>query len=330
MEYEVLKDAQKIAIDFLERSYKNSRLSHAYIFEGHAGTMKLEAALFFASMLLCTDKESHLPCGTCNNCMRVAHTTHPNLHIVEPSKKQIVKEDIRALQHDFNRTALEEGPKIYIINHANKLNAHAANALLKFLEEPHEDIYGILITDDTSHLLPTLVSRSQIVPFHPLPESSIEQALLDLGYEQSASRLASRLKNTIEEAQEYLEDENIHDIIEAVGEVYETLLSEGTALTAFEESLEAVLNYDAEKVLDVFIHYQKDLIYGKINNQGDVVFAESAEITKSLSERYELNDLLTLLQRFMSVKASLAYYINIRLALDNVMLELERRLADGK
>jgi len=95
-------------------------------------------------------------------------------------------------------------------------------------------------------------------------------------------------------------------------------------------SLEAHLQNCSEKVLDVFIHYQKDLIYGKINNQGDVVFAQSAEITQSLSERYELNDLLALLQRIMSIKASLVYYINIRLALDNVMLELERRLADGK
>jgi len=256
--------------------------------------------------------------------------THPNLHIVEPLKKQIVKEDIKALQHDFNRTALEVGPKIYIINHANTLNAHAANALLKFLEEPHEDIYGILITDDTSHLLPTLISRSQIVPFHPLPESSIEQALLDLGYEQSASRLASRLRNTIEEAQDYLEDETIYEIIEGVSDVYEALLVEGTALNVFQASLEAHLQNCSEKVLDVFIHYQKDLIYGKINNQGDVVFAQSAEITQSLSERYELNDLLALLQRIMSIKASLVYYINIRLALDNVMLELERRLADGK
>ncbi len=330
MEYEALKDAQKTAIGFLERSYKNGRLSHAYIFEGHAGTMKLEAALFFASMLLCTDKESHLPCETCNNCLRVAHMTHPNLHIVEPAKKQIVKEDIKALQHDFNRTALESGPKIYIINHANTLNAHAANALLKFLEEPHEDIYGILITDDTSHLLPTLVSRSQIVPFHPLPDSSIEQALLDLGYDQTAARLASRLKNTIEEAETYLEDEGLHDIIDGVSDVYEALLVEGTALNVFQEGLEIYLQNDTEKVLDVFIHYQKDLIYGKINNQGDVVFADSAEITQSLSERYELKDLLALLQRFMAVKASLAYYINIRLAIDNVMLELERRLADGK
>ncbi len=330
MEYTALKEAQKTAVGFLENSYRNDRLSHAYIFEGHAGTMKMEAALFFASMLLCNDSSSLSPCGECHHCKRVSHMTHPNLHIVRPTKTQILKEDIQKLQHDFNRTALEEGPKVYIIDQADTMNAYASNALLKFLEEPHKDIYGILITDDLSHLLPTIISRSQKVPFHPLPATSIERALLDLGYDQTLSRLASRLYSTLGDAEAYVNDENLVGILDDTVAMYDAIAKGNSPLLAFHEHLATYLWNHPEQVLDVCIHYQKDMVYGKIGNQTDMVFAEHAETSMELSERYALTDLLKIVERFISIKAALKNYINVRLALDNVMIELERRMSYGE
>ncbi|MFW6298458.1 MAG: DNA polymerase III subunit delta' [Bacillota bacterium] len=329
MDYKSLRDAQKTAVDFLEKSYKNNRLSHAYIFEGHAGTMKMQTALFFASMVLCKDDASHLPCGECHNCRRIEHRTHPNVHIVEPSKTQILKEDIQALQHDFNRTALEDGPKVYIIDRADTMNAHAANALLKFLEEPHPDIFGILITEDLSHLLPTIVSRSQIVPFHPLPTSTIERSLIDLGYDQTLAKLGARLQDTLDDAEAYVNDETLIEIVDEVTAMYERIASGTSPLLAFNETVSEYLWKHAEHVLDVCIHYQKDMIYGKIENQGDMVFAEHAETSLELSKRYSLSDLLKIVERFISIKASIKNYINVRLAMDNAMIELERRMSYG-
>lgn len=330
MDFSALRDAQKTAVDFLQNSYRNGRLSHAYIFEGHAGTMKMQTALFFASMLLCEDDGSTMPCGECHNCRRVEHMTHPNLHVVKPSKTQILKEDIQALQHDFNRTALEEGPKIYIIDQADTMNAYASNALLKFLEEPHQDIYGVLLTDDLSHLLPTIISRSQIVPFHPLPTSAIERALLDLGYDQTLSKLASRLEDTLDDAERYVNDETLVEIVDEVGAMYEAIGDGHSPLLSFHKHLSDYLWNHAEHVLDACIHYQKDMIYGKIENQGDMVFAEHAQTSTALSERYSLSDLLKIVERFISIKASLKNYINVRLAMDNVMIELERRMSYGE
>ncbi|MFW5892812.1 MAG: DNA polymerase III subunit delta' [Bacillota bacterium] len=329
MDYTSLKDAQRTAVEFLEKSYKNGRLSHAYIFEGHAGTMKMQTALFFASMVLCKDDSSHLPCGVCHNCRRIEHRTHPNVHFVEPSKKQILKEDIQGLQHDFNRTALEDGPKVYIIDQADTMNAHAANALLKFLEEPHPDIFGILITDDLAHLLPTIVSRSQIVPFHPLPTSAMERSLIDLGYDQTLAKLAARIQDTLDDAEAYIQDETLVEIVDEAMSMYGSIVSGTSPLLAFDEHLSEYLWKHAEHVLDVCIHYQKDMIYGKIENQGDMVFAEHAETSLELSKRYTLSDLLKLVERFISIKASIKNYINVRLAMDNAMIELERRMSYG-
>ncbi len=331
MDFEHLKEAQKPALNILSNSYRKGRLSHAYIFEGAAGSMKFDTALFFASLLLC-QAEEHRPCGTCSNCRRVQHLTHPNLYVVRPTKRQILKESIQALRHEFSKTKVEEGPRLYIIEDADAMNPHAGNALLKFLEEPHEDMYAVLLVEDAQYLLPTLRSRSQIVPFHPLPKKSIEKVLGEEGYDKTFITLASKLNATPDEARAFLDDEHLESIVEAIDAVYASLNDQNGALLAFREQAEEFVRnkQTISTLLDVLIHYQKDVIYGKIGNRNQIVFADRIDTIEALAERYELDNLLLVLEHMLQLKARQQNYVNTRLALDNIMLELERGLTDGK
>ena len=331
MLFENLKEAQKEALRILQNSYQKNRLSHAYIFEGEAGTKKFETALFFASLLLCQNSEQK-PCGECHNCKRVAHQTHPNLHIIRPTKRQVVKEDIQQLQKDFNKTALEEGAKVYIISEADTMNQHASNSLLKFLEEPHDNIYGILLAKDASKLLPTLRSRSQTIHFHGIPSASIYQALILQGYDAFLARIASAIYYTLDQAEAFLSLPNLHDIIDLVVVLYEALAQGESLILAYEKEQFGVIKKteDLEILIDIMMHYQKDLLYDKMNHHKRVVFEEQLHIIQAINQVKTKRMLEEELEAMLVLKHHLNHYINERLAMDNLLLTLERRQEDEK
>ena len=324
MDVTQLRENQKEAFNIIENSFRRNRLSHAYIFEGDAGSMKFDAALFFAAKLLC--KHDEAPCLDCHDCRRVHNITHPNLYVVRLKKTEIVKDDIRGLQSEFSKTALEEGPKVYIIEQAEKMNAYAQNALLKFLEEPLSETYAILLSLDADKMLPTIQSRSQRVPFHRLSESSIESMLLEAGYEQTQSKLAARMQATYEDAKTFLNDVYLDELIDAASAVYDALANDESALVAFHREADGLLG-DKEKVaylIDVFIHYQKDLIYGKIKNQSQMIFAEAVDTIERLNARFPMSHHIDILERMLTIKVRLRSHINVKLALDNLMIALDK------
>ena len=93
MLFDTLKSSQKEALTIILNSYHQKRLSHAYIFEGEAGTKKFDTALFFAALQLCESEEK--PCGHCHACKRVIKQTHPNVYTIIPSKNSIKKEGVK-------------------------------------------------------------------------------------------------------------------------------------------------------------------------------------------------------------------------------------------
>ena len=330
MAFEALKASQQAAIQILLNSYKNKRLSHAYIFEGEAGTKKFETALFFASLLLCDD-DNDKPCGECNHCRRIQNQTHPNVYIIRPSKRMVVKEDIQGLQREFNKTALEDGDKIYIISEADTMNAYAANALLKFLEEPHDNIYGILLVKDSHKLLPTIRSRSQTITFHSLPENQIYENLVDQGYEPKMARLSAAIHRTTDSAEAFLSLPNIYDLIDIITTLYDDLANQKSLVISFQrESFDVIKTTDDyQALLDIMMHYQKDLIYGKMNHHQKIIFEDQkANIDEIITHKSKAM-LLEELQMMLDIKHHLNYYINERLAIDNLLLALERRINHG-
>ena len=78
-----------------------------------------------------------------------------------------------------NIRAYENGYKIYILWMAEKLNHTAAPKLLKTLEEPENKTLFILLAESSDMILPTILSRTQLVKIPPLPESVIKEQLIE-------------------------------------------------------------------------------------------------------------------------------------------------------
>lgn len=155
---------QKICYKIIKNEIENEKISHAYIIESNGFSKTFEFAKAFAKYLLCQYHYSnHDKCGDCNQCNVIDNNEFLELKIIDPEGMWIKKSSIDELQEIFSRKALYSKRKVYIINNAEKLNASSSNSILKFLEEPMQDIIAILVVDNINQLIPTIISRCQIV-----------------------------------------------------------------------------------------------------------------------------------------------------------------------
>jgi len=161
---------------FLRKAVESDKVSHAYLFTGSPGVGKKSAAKAMACALVCDDDG----CGTCVSCARVMRGTYPDVHLIEPEgASTYVVGQVRALIGEIALAPVEADWKIYILDRAETLNAESANALLKSLEEPPEDVVFVLLTTAVDSVLPTISSRCQIVRFEQIPEGHAVGLLME-------------------------------------------------------------------------------------------------------------------------------------------------------
>ncbi len=173
---------QERVLGHLRAARNADRLAHAYIFLGPEGVGKESVARALAAALNCTQP---LPewdaCGTCPSCKRMAAGTHADFQVLRPTSEgrqpQIKIEQIREFRRLTAYPPMEGGWRVALIKPAETMNAAAANALLKTLEEPPARHLLILAAASETELFPTIVSRCQKFLFAPLPAVLVIQEL---------------------------------------------------------------------------------------------------------------------------------------------------------
>ena len=179
---------QEHAIAFLTRAL--ARPHHAYVLAGPEGGGKQLAARAFVAALLCRRGG----CGDCRDCRLALDDRHPNEFVVEPEGRDIHVDTVRTeVWQPIHLTAPEPGRKVFVIREADRLNAAAADVLLKVLEEPPADAVLLLLSARPDELPDTVLSRCHVVSFQPLPERFVVDALVGEGAEPARAALAARL-----------------------------------------------------------------------------------------------------------------------------------------
>ena len=143
-----------------------NKISHAYIIELDNYDEDFKCVLDFVKLILCQKKDKNVAaasCSECNVCKQVDSGTYVDLKIIEPDGNLIKKKQLITLQEEFQNKSLLDNKRIYIINEADKLNESSANTILKFLEEPEDDIIAILVTTNRYNVIETILSRCQIL-----------------------------------------------------------------------------------------------------------------------------------------------------------------------
>ena len=179
----------------LKRMLTNNRLPGAMLFTGEEGVGKKLFALEVARALNCRTPKDGEACGVCSACTRIMKlnypqredaeewtqiiwTDHPDVGLVVAPKRVLRVEQMRQIEKEANFRPFEGKARVFLIDEADKLNDASANALLKVLEEPPKTSHLILITARPAMLLPTILSRCQMIRFSPLTPDEIESHLL--------------------------------------------------------------------------------------------------------------------------------------------------------
>ncbi len=167
---------------------KNRQIPQALLFAGIDGIGKSVAASLFAKAANCeippeiqTDTQAleSWSCGECRTCRKIDSNNHPDILTIDPKKNQIHIETIRSLITTLGFTPYSAEHRFILIRSAEKMTPAAGNALLKILEEPPNQTHFLLTAAKVSDLLPTILSRCQIIRFQPWPDNVIESHLID-------------------------------------------------------------------------------------------------------------------------------------------------------
>lgn len=160
------------ATALLKKLAGQGRLPHAILVEGPAGTGKKTFAQMVAQAALCTGAEK--PCGICEACRKVENKSHPDVcfYTVPEGKKEFPVEQVREIRGQAYVAPNEGACKIYVVDKAHAMNQSAQNALLKLIEEPPPFVCFILLCENRSKMLETILSRVTSIP---LETPTVEQ-----------------------------------------------------------------------------------------------------------------------------------------------------------
>ena len=241
-----LKKYQPVIYQTFVNSLEKGQLSHAYLISGTNGSPLLDIAKFFAKSILCDDP-SPLACNSCITCLRVDDDNYPDFFVFDGSKATIKKDAVTTIESSFDKKAFEnKGIRIYILHLIENMTVEAINSILKFLEEPGQQIYAFLTTNNENSILPTIISRCQVLRMKLIDKNIVINDAISFGVDKKDAELLSYFYNDGELIKEIIDDKENNEIF-------------FTAKQCFEEVIKVMEESDK----DALIYY----VQGNISNQ---------------------------------------------------------------
>lgn len=313
-------------IQHLQNAIASNKVSHAYIFNGEEGMGKKLLASAFAKTLQCEEK-GIISCDRCKSCLQADSGNHPDIIYVTHEKVSIGVDDIRLqVNSDIQVKPYSSPYKIYIIDDADKLTEQAQNALLKTMEEPPEYAVIILLTNNTSVLLPTIRSRCVLLNLKPVDKQRVKDFLMEQYHipDYMAEVAASFSGGNVGKAIKYASSkdfeqmkENVLHILKYIDdmELYEVI----SGLKFMTTDKNNILDY-----IDLMILWYRDVLMFKATMDPDLLLYkdELTFIKKQASIRsYEGVD--HIIQSMEKAKIRLKANVNFDIAVELMLLTIK-------
>ncbi len=277
---------QENVYNIMLNEIKNGHVSHAYLIDENRYDKSFDIVLSFVKEILSlnlNDDERN------NLCKRIDDGNYPEIKIIEPDGMLIKKQQILDLQKEFSMSAVEGSKRIYIIKDCEKMRPETANSMLKFLEEPESDIVAFLMTNNINNILPTIISRCQII------------------------RLGnSVVTNNVSELDELAL--NFIKNIETIGKKCIINTNDLIFSKISVKNRELLISF-FDKIIDFYYDIIKIIIYG--DEEKNILYYD--ELVKHAKDNDKIK-LLNKIDFLVEMKDSIKYNVNINLLIDSLIL----------
>jgi len=365
------------AADFLKEHISRDQLRHAYLITGPQGIGRRTLAVRFVQALNCTQPPAPgVPCQQCRPCRQIERMQHPDLTVVQSEKSayihaqklnpggsdfqpgqanskrkrsqrseqpfelsnQILIDQIRDLQRTLALTPYQSTYRIALILQVEDAREHAANSLLKTLEEPSSSSILVLTAESAERLPATLVSRCELIRLRPVPMDRLEQAL-QIAYQlpQDQARLVAHLSGGRPGiALELSQDKNLQDKRASWLDDHARLLSANRVerfdyagsiadLSSRERnSPREILRDQLKEQLTVWMSLWRDVYLQASGARVPLTNVDRMEEIDRMSSRFGLRAALDSIRSIERVLDLLERNVNPRLATEVLMLDLPR------
>ena len=241
-------------LNFILKQNEKNRLSHAFLIETNNLLECEKEVKEIIKIINCSDKYSD-KCDKCNICKLIDLNNLPTLVTIRPDGMSIKKQQMEELEQKFSTKPVYSKYNTYIVLGADKMNDAASNSILKFLEEPENDIIGFLIVNNKENVLSTIKSRCEIVHV----DYNVSEELDD-----NISNLANKYLDQIINSDDYLINKKL-------------ILSECSERKDIESLFLCMLN-----------KYYKDIVNTKDNNEHKKI-CEIIELIQKMLNFIEYN-----------------------------------------
>lgn len=316
---------QKFLANYFASLLKQNQLVHAYLLTGPAGSGKRSLALWVAAGLFCLHPETTgSPCGKCAECQRILTGNHPDVIDVVPDGSSVKVEQTRFLKAEFSKSGVEGRRKVIILESAEKLTISAANSLLKFIEEPSGQMTFFLLAQNVNQLLPTIVSRCQLLKMVISSETQRSQLFAQAGISASKSDLLAGLTVDLQVAKQLDQTGAVYQLSDKLIEWYLKILSKDwlSVVDVQSQIMPIVVEKkDQQLLLELLELLVKDLINWMVNNQVKYFAKYQTQLTPKLKQ-LTVNQQLAAIELLLKQPKLRQANINFQNALEALTLQL--------
>lgn len=316
--------------EHLQNAIKLNKVSHAYIFNGGAGSGKKMMAGIFAKALQC-ERKGEEPCCKCHSCIQSETDNQPDIIRVHHEKPgSIGVDDVREqVIGDMQIKPYSSRYKIYIIDDAEKLTVQAQNALLKTIEEPPAYGIVILLTTNADTFLQTILSRCVRLDFKPLSDSMVTEYLqkqYDLSdYECRFAAAFAQGKIgravTIATSKEFsqLKEEVLHVIRYAKEMTTAEIMAEVKNIANYKLTIDDYLDLMA-------MWYRDVLVFKSTKDANALIFKDEMSLITSQAETCSYEGLEDILNSIDKVKLRLKANVNFDLVIELLIMAIKEAM----
>lgn len=314
-----LQENQPIVYKILQNTFKNHKNSHAYLINGTSGAPILDVAYFLAQSLICENKnEDGLACETCLNCQKIINHTYADF--IFYNGNDLKKDEVNFIQEEFNKSAIEKANlKIYIVHQIEKVSLIMLNKLLKFIEEPESNIIAIFTTNSLSSILPTIISRCQVINLKQLSNNLLIKKLMEEQVNQEDVELVCRFSNDFDNSLKLLKSENYPILKDSVTKSLNYLATYDNYYYVYFQ-MEVLDFLMKNELLEVYLDMMEVSIFEALKIKNNSL--EPSFLKETLNKLKECDDLENKILQIVMAKKDLFSNANKQLVMDKLLINL--------